>query len=234
MLSELVKSVQDSVKPEIIKIGDKSYSSRELFEIPDEPLAPVLSTSTLQSVVDYLENKIDGETEALFIHIVDFNIVRICKFLNDDRRREVLLHAEYDSNGFSFSTRHDQESFITALQSSFVETEERLNIQKVVGGLVEDSSVKLTDDGVSQNTVAKSGVTLVDRASIKNPVNLAPFRTFAEIAQPVSPFILRLHRQSDAPPLISLHEADNSKWKIEAINNIKEFLADKVTVPVIA
>ena len=55
-----------------------------------------------------------------------------------------------------------------------------------------------------------------------NPrVKLQPFRTFLEVAQPESEYLLRV----DENGRIGLFEADGGVWKLEAKRNVKEYLA---------
>ena len=71
----------------------------------------------------------------------------------------------------------------------------------------------------------RDGVVRVSDVVIKNPVYLRPFRTFCEIDQPESPFILRI-RNSDGKgvPEIALYEADGGLWKHRAIQGIHAYL----------
>jgi hypothetical protein len=78
--------------------------------------------------------------------------------------------------------------------------------------------------------VAKLGVATVSNTQVPNPIKLKPFRTFAEIEQPESEFILRLQDG----PRIALFAADGGKWKLEAINSIKKyFQLMELGVPII-
>jgi hypothetical protein len=56
-------------------------------------------------------------------------------------------------------------------------------------------------------------------------VKLAPYRTFREIAQPASLFVLRLQtsRHGDKPEC-ALFEADGGQWKLEAIQALATYL----------
>ncbi|PFR65873.1 hypothetical protein COK29_26730, partial [Bacillus cereus] len=53
-----------------------------------------------------------------------------------------------------------------------------------------------------------------------NPVSLQPYRTFVEVEQPKSNFIFRM---KDGPRC-SIHEADGGAWKLQAMNNIEDYL----------
>jgi len=55
---------------------------------------------------------------------------------------------------------------------------------------------------------------------VKNPVTLTPYRTFREVAQPVSPFVLRFNEDAQA----ALFTGDGSVWKLEAVGLIAEYL----------
>ena len=65
---------------------------------------------------------------------------------------------------------------------------------------------------------------------------LAPRRTFPEVDQPESPFVLLVKQSREGMmPEIALFEADGGLWKLTAIQNIKDYLKAvlEVEVPVI-
>jgi hypothetical protein len=135
------------------------------------------------------------------------------------------------SNGvsFSFGSYMDLETFNIALQTLFQESEERARLLKVTG-TVRDEMVKTsTDDGVTQKVIASAGVVGAYETDVPNPVRLTPYRTFREVWQPSSVFVLRLKKgENGIPPTAALFEADGGKWKLEAIENISTFLRDKL------
>ncbi|MEB9782308.1 hypothetical protein P4K16_30685, partial [Bacillus cereus] len=55
-----------------------------------------------------------------------------------------------------------------------------------------------------------------------NPVQLSPYRTFVEVEQPESKFVFRMREGARC----GLFEADGGAWKLEAMNNIKEYLKE--------
>ena len=73
---------------------------------------------------------------------------------------------------------------------------------------------------MSQTITAKKGVSLMTTEQVKPRLSLQPFRTFREIPQPESEFILRL----DDTGRVGLFEADGGIWKIEAKCQIQGFL----------
>ena len=55
-------------------------------------------------------------------------------------------------------------------------------------------------------------------------VNMQPFRTFLEVEQPESVFLLRL----DGNGNVGLFEADGGVWKLEATRNISAYFEQKL------
>jgi hypothetical protein len=66
--------------------------------------------------------------------------------------------------------------------------------------------------------------------SIQNPVWLKPFRTFTEVDQPASPFVVRI-REDCGSIDVALFEADGGSWRNDARYLIKEFLNFQINNP---
>ena len=75
------------------------------------------------------------------------------------------------------------------------------------------------DNGVTQTVEARQGVALNAVVEIKPRVMLRPFRTFLEVEQPESEFLLRV----DPDEGIGFFEADGGIWKLEAKKNIADY-----------
>ena len=86
--------------------------------------------------------------------------------------------------------------------------------------------------GVTQVVTAKSGATL---GSVKvQPVwCLRPYRTFTEIDQPDSLFLLRLH-SNGGETTYSLYETDGGAWAVTAMNLVREYLRSQFSDAVYA
>lgn len=73
----------------------------------------------------------------------------------------------------------------------------------------------------------RQSVSLKAQETVSPRVKLAPFRTFREVAQPTSEFLIRLQKGSEsAIPEIGLFEADGGEWKIDAAENIQAVLLE--------
>ena len=60
--------------------------------------------------------------------------------------------------------------------------------------------------------------------AIKPRVPLRPFRTFQEVEQPESEFLLRMDEEGN----IGLFEADGGMWKLKARQTVKAFLEEQL------
>lgn len=236
----------------IVTVDGKSYQPGhlELAQIHPDPLPPsppLLSTfnvQTLSGLVDVLKSGIeDFEAAKVLIHIVDQATVNVTAKKSDDwMRRLVLVQCNaFKYEAFPFGRQMKQEDFIIAFQARFVPddtTESDYAYVLRVASNLTASVVSVSDDtGINQDVVVKTSIAGRKEISLRPRVVLAPYRTFTEIAQPSSPFILRLHSQGTdekpAIPFLSLTEADGGNWKKTAMDNIARFLETAQEIPVI-
>ena len=124
---------------------------------------------------------------------------------------------------FQFGNFMPVEQFIIGLQSCFAREDGRDIVIEAIAGLKSDESMSYKDDGISQTVAAKKGVSLSTTREVPNPVVLKPYRTFPEIEQPSSQFILRVTDKRGEPE-VGLWEADGGAWKIEATARIRAWL----------
>ena len=66
---------------------------------------------------------------------------------------------------------------------------------------------------------ARQGVDLKAMVAVKPRVKLIPFRTFLEVPQPESEFLLRVDKDKG----VGFFEADGGIWKLEAKSNIAKY-----------
>lgn len=109
----------------------------------------------------------------------------------------------------------------------FADTEERKRLLDVCGSLTDGTSVESTDDGVSQRVTVKAGVLTAAKETIKNPFTLQPYRSFHEITQVESPFLLRIGKPAGSVQL-ALHECDGGAWRNAARRLVVDWLKSEV------
>ena len=126
--------------------------------------------------------------------------------------------------GIPFDRMIDREQFNIIVQSGFSDSGDKDKVLAAIGNMRLENSVQVQDDGVTQTVASKSGVVVVEKKNIPNPVTLSPYRTFAEIMQPASRFILRVNEDGN----VGLFEADGGAWRNEAIRLINDYLFIKL------
>lgn len=234
--SDAVKAIQDSVKTAIITADGREFVTRPVFDPPKEAEANGLRLNTLQGIVDYLKSEIDTPAmEGVVLHIESPGLVSLTSGLFGRKQREDYVTSELAtlfSGEFRFGTYMEVEPFIIGVNTLFEQNNGSENIIKIVGNLTDAKEQNLADDGITQRVTVRTGITAVGNITVTNPFTLIPYRTFREVDQPSSPFILRL--TGGDKPKAALFEADGGQWKLEAIKNIKAFFAVKeLGIPII-
>lgn len=219
MLKEFVQYLLDLKRPELVETGGNTYSTRSLNRLNVEHDVNSINVRSLSGLVDYVKSNFDHERPVM-IHVESPTKVNVFDALNDVNDRRVYLKAGALLPTITFERFIDREEFQIMLQACFVPNDHKLTVIKLVSSIVEDSGVTTTDDGLSQRVTAKTGVASVGNVELPNPVKLKPFRTFAEVAQPESEFVLRLKEGGR----VGLFEADGGAWELNAMANIAEYL----------
>ena len=137
-----------------------------------------------------------------------------------DFSRNALYRAEADVPGLRTGFR-DRETAMIELRSLFIPNEGTAYLLDLLSRITDEKSVSSKDNGVTQVVEARQGVALNAMVEIRPRVLLRPFRSFLEVEQPESEFLLRV----DADKGIGFFEADGGVWKLEAKRNIADYFA---------
>lgn len=188
----------------------------------NRPKPSPLHVATLKSLVDYVKDGGEANKETVFVGIVAPNQVAVIDSLNPDMLRSHFLEASPILPVLPIGSWVDREDMQIALQSCFVQTDECRQLIEFVSRLKAGAETEVKDDGITQNVTVSAGVKRVGNASVPNPVNLAPFRTFPELAQPVSPFVFRVRAEHGFQ--CKLIESDGGAWRLKAHQLVREYL----------
>lgn len=239
-----VQAIKDSEKTELIEVEGKHFVTRPVYDPPREQTVATLELNTLTGLVDYVNggpDAVTGDDNGLMIHVVNERRVDVVSgFFGRSEQRRVYATATADAvlskSDFQYGAFYDCEAFVIKLLSLFENFDGRAAVLKIVGNIKEEDVRQASDDGVTQTVTARSGIARVAEVEVPNPVYLAPFRTFREVTQPVSPFVLRMKQGGPGGlPSVALFEADGGKWRLDAIQFIREYLTEKIeAVPIIA
>lgn len=227
-----------------VTIDGREYATSRLYDPrTPEPEPKTLQMNTLQGLADYLNDEADlgfvGNTEdpatqarKVFVHVLSpETVVARTEIYGAFNQRVDLASAKAVVPPITFGSWQDPESFIIMLVSLFVPSVERDKVQAFVSKLTISDKDEMKDNGVSQDVAITRGIsgTLKENTQVPSRVLLAPYRTFSEVTQPESLFLLRLHSNgAGRVPSIGLFEADGGLWRLEAVRRVKEWLKGEV------
>lgn len=214
------------------EIKGKHYSPVNLVRIGKAPLPNVFKVSTLSSLAEYLNKKIDhADHSKLFLLIDSVNTVLLSGHLTEEMERVLFVSCELPRvEEFPFGHFQNLESFLIGLRTKFKPSADRDKLMSFCSKITSSASLQTADDGVTQNIEIKASTSGVLKANGVAPslVELAPFRTFREVEQPASEFIFRMRGGSpDQAPTCALLESDGGAWRLQAIENVSNWLKKK-------
>lgn len=228
MLAEMIQKIVDLKQTQIFEINGQTYSDRDLECIPPHVDHPTpINVNSLDSICAMVRRESKNVDRTIYVQAEDYNCVKVFTTYLPDFSRHFLYAARADVPGFPSGWR-DREKAIIELRSLCIPTEGSQYLLDLLSKISDESSVSTTDNGVTQTVEARQGVALNSNVSIKPRVSIRPFRTFLEVPQPESEFILRVDKARG----IGLIEADGGVWKLEAKRAIADYfrleLADMI------
>lgn len=225
MLKSLFEYVVGLSKANMVNIDGTVFTDKPLH-LPEMPAIETLLTDNLSSIVNFIKNAGDADLNYLddtvqkIIHVEDAGKVNLYSSVcNECMDRQKFMKAEWAGNKFPFGQFMDAEKFNILLQTCFMETDDLKVIQQVVGNLRDEAVQNYGDDGVSQSVTIRTGIATVGQVRVPSPAKLRPYRTFLEVEQPASLFILRMREGGQC----ALFDADGGLWRETARKNIRNY-----------
>lgn len=115
------------------------------------------------------------------------------------------------------------EEAMIALRTRFQATPDSEYALKLLSDITTGSKITLNDNGIATSVVSRSGVALQTNTPIRPIITLKPYRTFQEVEQPSSQFLIRVSERG-----ITFVEADGGMWKLAARRTVKDYLTEKL------
>lgn len=219
-----IEKIEEMSAPHIEEIGGYNYTDKKLSVI-EEPQVKTIEFNTLRGMTEVLKREIKDFNATIIVNVRSHNRVEIHSGIaTTDRNREAPYVCNAELISINFDRWLDYEPMMIMLKSRFVETPELQNVIQLLGTITDEKSAQTTDDGFTQTVVVRKGIALKDNKVVKPIVKLKPYRTFNEVDQPESEFLLRL---SDGGS-VALFEADGGAWKLEARHNIAEYIKEQL------
>ncbi len=232
-LKDAIDRILEMAAPKTYHIGPYTYASQDLVLLETEPSRPkYFCVDTLSGLVRIIKEEGAHLDVKLLVQVEDQCHVDVWThylgIAGRDYERWRLYTAEADVPRITVGNYMDQQQAIIELQSLHNATPDRDYLLDLLSKIDVTQGVKSTDNGVTQEATVKTGVVLKDTVPVKPIVELQPFRTFLEVDQPVSKFLLRVDENGRA----GLFEADGGAWKLEAKRSIAKWLSDALAAEI--
>lgn len=226
MLKEFAQYLVSLKDNKTYDIHGDTYSDRELVRVAPHIDRPArISVSSLDSIVQLVCHELDMFTNLpVFIRAEDARAVSVFTTYDDVMARDNLYRAECDVPGFRDGFR-EYEAAIIELRSRFVPGPGVDYLLDLLSRISKDNGVTTSDNGVSQTVEARQGVSLKTMVAVKPRVALRPYRTFLEVEQPESEFLLRLDDNGN----VGLFEADGGMWRQTAKASILAYFEARLS-----
>lgn len=148
--------------------------------------------------------------------------------LNHVSKHIRLYTCEYRDIRFTAGRPMGHEEMMIALRARFQPTQDRDYLLQLLSSVTNEAKVTSADNGLNQQVTVNKGIANVQRERVKSIVSLRPYRTFPEVEQPESEFLVRLSSSEDGSITVTLHEADGGMWKLAARRIIGAYLMEKL------
>lgn len=220
MLKEFAQYLVALKENKTYEIYGDTYSDNELHRVaPHVPRPERIHVTGLDSIVKLVRNELDMfDALPLFIRVDEARRVSVFTTYDDEMERDDLYTAFCDVPEFKEGFR-EYETAIIQLRSKFAPSEGVDYLLDLISRISKQNGVTTEDNGVSQTVTARQGVSLKAQVLVRPRVLLRPFRTFLEVEQPESEFLLRLDGEGN----VGLFEADGGMWELEAKARICKF-----------
>jgi hypothetical protein len=211
------------------------FTDKALHEVVLDAVeqAPILALTSLDSLVSFMEQeKGFAEQDGVGRLVVIDNVQRVelvgplSGWPRPKRQKYAIAGApdcvDVDKVGYQ-----PIEAFLIFLRTKFALTEPLAKLLEVLGNASWEQGITQADDGVSQTLTTRAGTVLPTAVTIPKLIPLRPYRTFRDIDQPESDFILRTQGDARTGVSAKLFEADGGAWRLEAMKNIKAWFTEK-------
>ena len=229
MIKEAIDRIISLADGGILETSDgRKLWSKTGSPIEEPSMKPITTVKTLSALLSAFDGPELSKEPREFLQVIVDDEHRVSVKSSADKvwkKRDTFIQAVLDSREFPFGRHLDQEEFVISAQCMFADGADKKAVIDFVSSIASEEVMQSDDNGVAQSLVTKTAAHGRKESTRVGPiVTLKPFRTFPDVDQPESQFLLRFTQRKGALPLIALHEADGGKWRIQATKNIAEFL----------
>ena len=231
MFKEAIQHIQETAaRPFLQEIDGVTYlidREGQYQQVkPELEYQEELALTSLDALVKLVRTEASKQEYPLYITIPD-HLTVVCFGQPDSelhfRRISYYRAKATDVPGWQSDVKMGFEEMQIALRTRFQETADAAYAMKLLSDITTGGKITFNDNGVATSVVTQKGVALQANEAIRPIVKLKPYRTFQEVEQPESPFLIRVSERG-----ISFTEADGGMWKLKARETIKAFLEKRL------
>lgn len=219
--------------PSTVEVDGRTYCNKTMTELGGQHNRPdTYYVDTLDALIKMIRTEgvgwvdVDGRLNVRVVSAREVSVVSSYMPTKDNMfDRAKLYYAKTDVPSVTIGAEMSQEQAIVELQSLYGATPDRDYLLDLLSRIDVNQGVSSVDNGVTQEVSVRTGAVLKEKMSVRPIVRLQPYRTFLEVSQPVSDFLLRVSK-SGYP---ALFEADGGAWKLEAKRNIAAYLGEQLS-----
>lgn len=225
MLKAFVEKIAEMAAPKTVEYEGKLYSNKELKFIDQAKNRPrSIAVNGLDSVCKLVRNEVNHVGLKVFVQVERYNIVKVFTTLDSDNERHYLYDCNADTPAVTMGRFMAYENAVIELRSLYIPNDDTKYLLQLLSSISKESKVTSIDNGVTQKVEARSGIALSQMVEVKPRVSLKPFRTFIEVEQPESEFLLRINDDG----CIGMFPADGGVWKLEATRNVASYFENEL------
>lgn len=166
----------------------------------------------------------------LFVEVEDpQRVIVYTDNLNSESKHYQLYLTCCADGTFAAGHAYTHEQMMIALRSMFQPTPDRDYLLKLLSTVTNEAKVTSNDNGLNQQVTVNKGIANIQQERVKSIVSLKPYRTFPEVEQPESEFLVRLSTDKEGGIQVTLHPADGDMWKLTAVRTIREYLSEALS-----
>lgn len=226
MLKEAIEKIQELCAPHLFTSGNHDFiadAEGSYTEVkPDLEIVDNIQLSSLDAMVAFVKTEAVQRYSTVYITVPDHKTVKCFTHpsaeLRNNREYPYTANAT-DVPGWNEKVALPFEEALIALRTRFQPTADTEYALKLLSDITTGSKVTYNDNGIATSVVTKKGIDLQSNAAIRPIIKLRPYRTFQEVEQPESQFLIRINERN-----ISFIEADGGMWKLSARNTVKKYL----------
>ena len=226
MLKEAIEKLVELGKPITLERENGDLLTNANLRKYEEPLDlqhahDVYSINALLNLIKD-EAAIKYPDRKIFIEIHDYNTI-LCylNVIDEEKNNRVTLYraTETDVAGVPGGWL-DYQTAMIKLKAQFQDTTDKDYLIKLLSKIDVENGVHTEDNGMSQSVTVRTGIAAKGIENVKSICNLKPYRTFMEVEQPASDFLIRISDNQE----IMFIEADGGMWKLAAKETIKAYI----------